>query len=736
MTMPARHQPAAYNDAPDRITATQYTDTAPCPHCRREIFDPTSRRYRYPLTSCANCGPRYSISRAQPGTREHTTMQTFALCPACDREFNRPGQRCFHAPALACHDCGPQVRLERHDGKTFCLTSLTQLDAVDAACTVLQNGGILAIQGIGGFELACDASREDSVARLRRAKQSAARPLALMARDIDSIQRYARVSEQEAVLLNSREAPVVILQKRAVTPAGRQRSFGTAKGFRHQDMQPLAQAVAPGLNTLAFMLPASTLHHLLLKRMNRPIVITSANRSGALRCVDHDEIREHFGEVDYILWHDQHVLNRIDESLCRIIHRRARVLRHARGHAPAALPLPPGFEKAPAILATGAEQNNSFCLLAADRLIVSHQHGDLQQPEQYANYQLSLCRYLELFHHRPERLAVDALTGHAGSRFGRQFAQQQSLPLTGVSYHHAHIAACLAENRYPRDGEAVLGVVLDAPHAGDDGSLWGGEFLLADYQQCTRLATFKPVGTVDADDAHRLPWHDCYTQLLAEMNWAQLKINYGELELIRFFEQHTGATARAPKATLTTSSCSRLMEAVAAALDICRDEISYPQQAMQALEAMVDHDTLENEDPILAYPFAIPLLHNSMPYIEPLAMWQALLGDLILDTPRPVMAARFHKGLANAIVRMVDKLCHRDDQRVINTVAISGSACHNRILLELVLGQLEYKHYRVLTHARLPANGACVAAGQAMVAAAQQLAEAPVANHQTTEEVM
>ncbi len=717
MNLQARHLPAPASASTPDICA----DTAICDGCRQTLFDPTNRRYRYAVISCAHCGPKYSISLTAPGDRDSTSMHTYALCARCEHEFNTPGQRLFHAASIACHDCGPQVRLTRTDNKPFCLTSLTQLDEVDAACTILQNGGIVAVHGFGGFDLLCDATNEHSVKQLRHAKRSPARPFAMMARDIDTVRRYALVNEQEAAVLSGPQAPIVVLQKRTGAPTGKRRRFGTADGLRSQDLRPIADAVAPGQNTLGFMLPYSGLHHLLLKRMNRPVVVTSANVSGMPRCIDQSEIKRFDGTAEYILWHDQQNINRIDDSVCRIVHGKPRLLRLARGHAPAQLPLPAGFDQPASILATGSRHSGAFCLLHDRRLVLAHHHGNPQQSRNHADYQISLCRYMELFQHTAEVVAVDASPTHILARFGRQYASHQGLDIEPVQHTHAHIAACMAENHYPLHGRKLLGIVLDRPGATEDDPFRGGEFVVADYHDCVPLASFKPVDSPAAADTRYPLWRDCHQHLLAEMSWAQLKINYGELELITFLEQHAAGESTTASATMQrSSSCSRLIGAVAAAMGLCRNGISYPEQAMHKLEAIVDPDTLENEDPLLAYPFAIPLLDNKHPYIEPLAMWQALLGDLILDTPRAVMAARFYKGLANILVRMVDKLCMREDQRVIHTVALSGSVFQQPVLFSLVVSQLESRDYRVLTHSRLPANDSCVAVGQAVVAAARR----------------
>lgn len=681
-------------------------DAATCPACMAESLDPFSRRYRYPFTNCTHCGPRLSIISSIPYDRAHTSMSAFTLCPDCQSEYDDPANRRFHAQPNACYVCGPTARLERIDGHALCTETLTQLDDVDAACSVLQKGHILAIKGIGGYHLACDATNAEAVAQLRESKQRFHKPFALMARELDIIRRYCTLSADEERLLQSPQAPIVILAAQGET---------------------LPESIAPGQNTLGFMLPYTPLHRLMLKRMHRPIVLTSANLSDEPQCIDDDEAKQRLsGIAEYVLTHNRDIVNRIDDSVVRMIAGSPRVLRRARGHAPTTLPLPGGFEQAPDLLAMGGELKNTFCLIKDGNAIVSQHMGDLENAATHADYQRNLGLYAELYQHAPEQIIIDAHPEYLSSKLGQQVAEAQDIPITTVAHHHAHIAACLADNNHALNAGQVLGVALDGLGFGEDGSLWGGEFLLADYDQCERVGTFKPVAMLGGAQAMREPWRNTYAHILAEIGWAGYKMNFAELELTRFLESKPLGTFNGMLDTETNSplasSCGRLFDAVAAAIGICRTSASYEGQSAIELEAIVDQATLLDEDEALAYPFSIPRLPESnLPYLEPIAMWQAVLGDLILKTPPGVMAARFHKGLAKGLFHMIRKLSSRDEARFVNTIALSGGVFQNKILLEQLLIRLEQDGFRVLTHHDIPANDGGLSLGQAAIGAARAI---------------
>lgn len=681
-------------------------DAAICAACAEEITSPFERRYRYPFTNCTHCGPRLSIVSAIPYDRTRTTMTPFAMCHACRAEYDDPADRRFHAQAIACHVCGPKARLVRFDRRAFSFDQFSMMDDVDAACGLIKKGEVVAIKGIGGYQLACDATKAGVVARLRQLKQRDAKPFALMARDLDMVRRYCTVSPQEQALLMVPSAPIVLL--------------------RADGVEKLPDVVAPHLTTLGFMLPTTPMHLLMLRRMTRPVVMTSGNLSDEPQAISDDEARERLGGMAaYALMHDREIANRVDDSVARVVGGRVRLLRRARGYAPESIRLPEGFESAPEVLAMGGELKATFCLVKDGAAILSQHQGDLEEARTFDDYRKNLALYAQLFDHTPAVLVADLHPEYLSSKFARQRAVADALPIIEVQHHHAHVASCLAENNYPLDAPAVLGIVLDGLGWGGDGTLWGGEFLLADYRRYQRLGTFKPVAMIGGAQAAREPWRNLYAHLTAEMMWSEFTMNFEQLEL------HDDLAAR-PRATLDAmikkainaplaSSCGRLFDAVAGALDICRERQAYEGEAAVRLEAMVDLDTMQHEDDELGYPLTIPNLRGSgLPYIEPRAMWAAVLGDLILNTPVPVMAARFHKGLAKSIVAMAVKLAGREDSVTprFSTVVLSGGCFQNRILFEDVSRRLEQENFTVLSHAQVPANDGGLALGQAAIAAA------------------
>lgn len=698
----------------ESVEGTAHTEVSPdaalCVDCARETLDPFGRRFRYPFTNCTNCGPRLSIVDGIPYDRAKTAMAPFAMCTECAREYRDPSDRRFHAEPVACHACGPLAKLIRLDGRPVTFEQFSMLDDVDAACTLIQKGEIVAIKGLGGYQIACDATRADTVARLRKLKRRDGKPFALMARDVAIVRRYCSLDEQEQAELTGPAAPIALL--------------------RADGPERLPDEIAPGLRTLGFMLPTTPLHLLLLRRMDRPVVMTSGNLSNEPQVTEDNEVRERLGEIaSFALTHDRRIANRVDDSVIRVISGRSRLLRRARGYAPAPLALPKGFEAAPDLLAFGGELKATFCLIKDGAAILSQHQGDLEDVSTSDDYARNLSLYASLFQHVPTALVADSHPEYLSSKLARMAAEQGAVPLIEVQHHHAHIASCLAENGYPLDAAPVLGIVLDGLGWGGSGALWGGEFLLADYYRYERRGTFKPVAMLGGAQAAREPWRNLYAHLMAEMSWGELTMNFRELELYSFLQTKPramlDAMVRSRLGAPLASSCGRLFDAVAAALGVCREVQSYEGEAAARLEALVDEDLLLDEDDRLAYALTIPNLRGSgIPYIEPLAMWHAVLGDLILKTPASVIATRFHKGLAKAIVAMTRKLAETSGgaERIFSTVALTGGCFQNRILSEEVARRVEREGFAVLSHAKVPANDGGLALGQAAIGAAHLIA--------------
>ncbi|WGV26538.1 carbamoyltransferase HypF [Halotia branconii] len=679
-------------------------DAATCPQCQQEIFDPFSRFYRYPFTNCTHCGPRLSIIRAIPYDRCNTSMSAFAMCPECEKSYHDVENRRFHAQPVACHTCGPTTWLERADGKPVTASMFSMMDDVDAVCTLLQKGEIVAIKGLGGIHLACDATQEVAVQKLRQRKRRNHKPFALMARDIAIIEEHCTVSAKEKELLTSSAAPITLLQKK---------QFGTQQSS-------IATSVAPGQNTLGFMLPYTPLHHLILRRMNRPIVLTSGNLADEPQCIDNDDAKEKLSQIaDYFILHNRDIINRVDDSVVRVINEKVQIVRRARGYAPAPIKLPPGFKNIPQILAMGSELKNTFCLLRENEAILSQHLGDLENAAAFNAYQDTLNLYLNLFEHQPQAIAIDKHPEYLATKFGKQLASANQIQLYQIQHHHAHIAACMAENNIPLDSPPILGIALDGLGYGEDGAFWGGEFLLADYRQFQRLATFKPVAMIGGEQAIYQPWRNTYAQLIASNLWDDCQQKYSELEIVKLLHQKPlkllnqliEQKINSPPA----SSGGRLFDAVAAAIGIYPEECSYEGQAAIAMETLAKTHTLNNHEETLIYPFNFSFSDNIY-CIDPCPMWQVLLNDLQQQIPQSVIAAKFHQSLAHVIVNMVKRL---RQQNVIHQVALSGGVFQNCILLEQVTNGLQKLGINVLTHSLFPTNDGGLSLGQAVITAAK-----------------
>ena len=678
----------------NNVVNTEITpDTATCVQCQSEIFDPQSRWFRYPFTNCTHCGPRLSIIRSIPYDRNNTSMASFAMCPECSSSYNDITNRRFHAQPTACHVCGPSAWLERADGKPFTASMFSMLDEVDAVCTLLQKGEIVAIKGLGGINLACDAKSETAVKKLRERKQRYHKPFALMARDITVIEQYCTPNAKERELLLSHQAPIVLINK--------------------GEGDFVSSLVAPFSSTIGFMLPYTPLHHLILKRMNRPIVFTSGNISDEPQCINNEEAREKLGHIaDYFLLHNRDIINRVDDSVVRVVGNKTRIVRRARGYAPASINLPSGFATSPQVLAMGGELKSTFCLLRHGKAIISQHLGDLENVATFNSYQETLDLYLNLFEHKPEAVATDLHPEYLSTKLGKQLAANNQL--VEVQHHHAHVAACMAENNIDINTAPVLGIAFDGLGYGEDGTLWGGEFLLADYREFTRVATFKPVPMIGGALSIHQPWRNTYVHLVTK--WQELESKYGSLELFQFLQtkpisllnQLISKQINSP----LTSSVGRLFDAVAAAIGICRDTCSYEGQAAIEMEALVNAG--DNKE-LLSYSFDIEK-SNNISYIDSSYMWIQLLDDLQQNIPKQVIAAKFHQGLINIIVQMVN---HLQQEYKFNQIALTGGVFQNAILLEQLQDKLAKFDTKVITHSLVPSNDGGISLGQAVIAAAR-----------------
>lgn len=672
-------------------------DAATCPACIEDTFQQKNRRYHYPFNNCTHCGPRFSIIKAIPYDRADTSMADFKPCPDCQADYETPSDRRFHAQTNACPVCGPSTWLEP-------ASQNSDISPIDTARSLIQEGYIVAIKGIGGFHLVCDATNRKAVSCLRKRKNRPHKPFALMAAQLNIIKQYCSVSTAESHLMLASSAPIVLLEKKA---SGK-----------------LLTDIAPTQKSLGFMLPHTPLQHLLLQNMTHPIVMTSGNISHNPPITDNTEaLNKLEGIADYFLLNNRAIINRVDDSVLQIVNDKPQVLRRARGYAPTPISLPAGFEKTPDLLAFGSELKNTFCLIKDNQAILSQYIGDLKNAPSFADFEKNLSLYQHLYQHQPTAFAVDAHPDYLSTKLAQHRAKENNLPVIQVQHHHAHIASCLADNAWPLNKGKVLGIALDGLGYGDDKSLWGGDFLLCDYQQSKRLAHFKPFALLGATQAMLQPWRNTYAQLMDTVGWQKLNSNYAALELVSFLKEK-------PCKTLDTmlkkginsplsSSCGRLFDAVAAALGLCREQVSYEGQAALELENLVDKQFLNSEQHH-AYPFTIKKnTQQELLQIETESLWIALLNDLLKKTPIQLIATRFHIGLAGVIVDMTKKLIATTSSPHIDTIVLSGGVFQNKILSQLVNQSLQKAGFRVLTHSSIPSNDAGLALGQALIALAQ-----------------
>lgn len=685
---------------PGAVHTAVAADAATCPECLNEIFDRSNRRYGYPFTNCTHCGPRLSIIKAVPYDRANTSMAVFPMCPACLQEYENPADRRFHAQPNACQECGPQIWLEDKQGEKL---KLAVDKVVSHAVDLINQGFIVAIKGIGGIHLACDATNEHAVNNLRQRKRRYYKALALMASDFAMIRRYADLSDAEAKLLTDKAAPIVVLNQKKPNQKPQGQNTNTDKA--------LASAVAPGQATLGFMLPYSPLHHLLMRELKIPIVLTSGNQSDEPQVIKNQDALTQLQTIaDFYLLHDREIVNRQDDSVIRLVNGEARFLRRARGYAPQPILLPEGFDSNRQILAMGAELKNTFCLLKDGRAILSSHMGDLEDASTYADYRYNLSLFRQLFDFKATEIAVDCHPNYLSTQLGRTQAAEENIRLVEVQHHHAHIAACMAEHGLPINADKVMGVALDGLGFGANGELWGGEFLLADYRSYQRLGHFQAVPMLGGAKAMYEPWRNTFAQLSLNLGWQNVRSDYAHLDIVKFLEtkplltlqQMADKNLNSPKA----SSVGRLFDAVAAALGICRETAGFEGQAAIELEALASHCFADQA----AQAYRFELGKNC---VSAAPMWQSLLRDLADGIGNGIIAARFHHAVAKAVADLSIEFC-REYQ--LHTVVLSGGVFQNRLLLEQTQVLLSKPGLKVLSPIETPANDGGLSLGQAVIA--------------------
>ncbi|MFU8852828.1 carbamoyltransferase HypF [Micromonospora sp. SL1-18] len=648
-------------------------DTATCPDCLEELADPADRRYGYPFTNCTNCGPRFTIVMDVPYDRRTTTMAEFPLCPDCAAEYADPTNRRFHAEPVCCPACGPTLRLVTAAGEPV------HGQPLDAAVRWLRAGRIVAVKGLGGYHLAVRADDERAVSALRARKRREEKPFAVLAADLPAARTLVDVAPAAVPVLTGVRRPVVLLPRRPDAP--------------------VAASVAPDNRDLGVMLPYTPLHQLLIGRLGMPIVLTSGNISDEPIAHRDDDARARLaGIADGFLTHDRRIHVRTDDSVVRVFRGRELPVRRSRGYVPAPVTVPWRFDRP--VLACGAELKNTFCLAKGRRAFVSHHIGDLENYETLCAFTDGIEHFGRLFDVRPQVVAHDLHPEYLSTKYA---LQRDDVELVGVQHHHAHIAACLADNGVPGP---VIGVAFDGLGFGADGTIWGGELLVADLVGFERVGHLDAVPMPGGPAAIREPWR---------MAAAYLDEVYGdalpELPLLRRHERRWPAVVSLARSGLNsprTSSAGRLFDAVSAILGL-RDRVTYEGQAAVALEQRADPTERGGYPVEVSGP--VPLAGVGRQLVR------YVVDDLLAGVDRGRIAARFHHGLADAVVRAAAAVRVRTG---LTDVALSGGVFQNVLLLERVVGGLEAAAFRPLVHSRVPPNDGGVSLGQAVVAAARQ----------------
>lgn len=643
-------------------------DVATCPACLSELFDPNDRRYRYPFINCTDCGPRFTIIESLPYDRERTSMRAFPLCEDCRREYLDPSNRRFHAEPVACPACGPTLELRDAGWRPV------DGDPIVEAASLLRRGGIVAVKGLGGFHLACDATNDRVVHALRVRKERPDKPFAVMVADVEQARELFELTPEEIALLASPAAPIVLVR----------------------DLGRLAPSVAPGHRRQGAMLPSTPLHHLLLREAGVPLVMTSGNRSEEPICTGNEEARERLsGVADAFLVHDREIVSRYDDSVAHVWRGGPALLRRARSFAPSPLELPARVRPT---LGTGAMLNGTFCLASGTRAFLSQHIGDLDTEEAMRAYADALDRYRSVFGLDPEVVAHDLHPDFATTRF----AEETGLPRLAVQHHHAHIASVMAEHGL--EGP-VIGVAFDGFGLGEDGTIWGGEFLVCDWGRAERRGHLRTVRQPGGDAAVRQPWR------MALAHAADAGCLGEARSLMPEREDEVGVVIgqiRSGLASPLTSSMGRLFDAVSALAWVCREATYEGQPAMLLEQAAEPADAP-------GYPVRMDLLDGRL-IVDTRPIVAGVVQDLRGGVPVGRVSWRFHRSVAQAI----ELACARIRSSTgLDRVCLGGGVFQNALLVDEAVGRLEALGFSVFVPQQVPAGDGGIALGQVLVAHAR-----------------
>lgn len=653
------------------------SDIATCPDCQNELFDPSNRRYRYPFINCTNCGPRFTIIKDIPYDRPNTTMAPFVMCPDCQKEYENPTDRRFHAQPTACPVCGPKLRLISSQGELA-----AEEKVIQKSRELIKAGKIVAIKGLGGYLLACDATNPIAVETLRSRKKRSQKPFALMAFNQEEIENYCNIFSEESELLHSIQHPIVLLKKKITNE--------------------ITEHIAPRQSRLGFMLPYTPLHLLLLEPaadFPKVLVMTSGNLSEEPIAYEDSEAFDRLASIaDAFLTNDREILMRTDDSVVSVVDHHPYPIRRARGYAPAPIHL---YKSVPTILATGGELKNAFCLTKQRYAFVSHHIGDLQNYETVQAFESGIEHFEKLFRVKPEAIAADLHPNYLSTVYAQERSHKDNLPLIGVQHHHAHLAACLADNGWKSE-KPVIGFCFDGTGYGADSAIWGGEVLVGGYKTYARTHHLSYMPLPGGDAAIQRPYRIGLAYLWkAGIKWDIVLPSFQEAEeneltiLLKLLEQGIN--------TVDTSSMGRLFDVVSSMLGVCQ-RASYEGQAAIELESIIDPDEKGFYDMIIdGSVINIPNLLNS------------ILQDIQNGIGVAIIAAKFHNSLVQLVDRLSLSLAKQFDT---HTVALSGGVWQNRFLLEKSIGLLHDHGFEVLIHNQVPTNDGGISLGQAVVAAA------------------
>lgn len=649
-------------------------ELATCKDCISELFDPEDRRYRYPFINCTNCGPRFTIVQDIPYDRKFTTMSVFSMCEKCASEYHDPSNRRFHAQPNACSVCGPRLILLDGERK-----EVPVQDVISEACRLLKEGNIIAVKGLGGYHLACDAQNNDAVSRLRARKFREYKPFALMVKDIKTANEICFINEKEEQLLSGVKRPIVLLKKRPDAP--------------------VSDGVAPNQKYFGVMLPYTPIHHLLISESGLVLVMTSANISSEPIVYEDKDAFERLGRItDYYVIHNREINVRTDDSVSRVERGREVVLRRSRGYAPHPLLMRHPF--AEQILACGAELKNTFCLTRGNYVFLSHHIGDLENMETLSSFEKGIEHFKKMFNIDPKVVAHDLHPEYLSTKYALSL---KDIRKVGVQHHHAHIIGCMGDNDLE---DEIIGVSFDGTGYGLDGKIWGGEFLICNYYSFQRAAHFEYFQLNGGEKAIKEPWR-ITASLLHKIygdDMMDLKIDFiRELDKDKWhiLQQMIVRNINSPM----TSSAGRLFDAVSALLGI-RKEIHYEGQA--AIELEMRADSADNG----RYEFDYKE-HEGKTEIVLEPVIKGIVADLEKGTGIGSISARFHNTVAGLVSDMCQKL---RDQTALDRVALSGGVFQNALLMEKAYTLLDENGFKVYTHHRVPTNDGGLALGQAIIA--------------------